>query len=206
MGFLNLTKQFKIILLSILILTLLGGVGYGGWRYWESKQIMPEAQEPPVEEPTEEKAYEIIDNPDGSHTFICYKCSYKLTYPDSWENIGKHSDAGFTAGWAEFVRRGNIPKEAIHISFYDFSVGSYVNFRDYLVKTARTEMEDIPTEPNITVSKIAGYAFRSDAGGEGNLLIIAIEKDDRAFKIYLPWEKRDDPEYLSVLNSFEFID
>ena len=207
---LNLTKQTKIIFISLFTLILLGGVFYGGWGYWQNRKPAPDQQEPSAEEPAEEKAYEIIDNPDESHTFICYKFGFKFDYPEGWEFSERGSNlVGATGsdnvGWAEIVKNGNWRQNFRIYVLLPRDKSKFSTFRGFLVYLR--DKSNIPLEPNFVVSGVPAfkYIFLGGRTAESSLEV-AFEHSNQTFKIYLPVEKQDDPEYLEILNSFKFIE
>lgn len=87
-------KQTKSIILFAFAIALLGGVFYGGYRYWQSRQAVSEPQE--LEEissgkivdqhfnPQGEETYRIVENRDGTKTFYNYYHKYKIIAPAGW--------------------------------------------------------------------------------------------------------------------------
>lgn len=197
-------KQTKPIIIFALTLALLGGVSYGGYWYWRLRQPTSETQ-PPAEEP--EKVYEIIDNPDGSHTFICYKFNFKFDYPDTWEFSERYSDLRGATGsdkvGAVKIRKKDGKDAIIFTAGVLRDKSRFPTFRDLVVHLS--DKSEIPPEPNTTVGGVPAFSYGVlDGGGYRDALEIMFETADSTFLISADWEDRNDPEYRGIIESFEF--
>lgn len=198
----NLTKQTKLILLFAFGAALLGGVFYSGYWYWQLRQPTTETQ-PPAEE--SEKAYEIINNPDGSHTFICYKFGFEFDYPEGWEFSEERSSTRYSNGWIDLIKKDK--QGSVYIAAQaPRNRSKYSALRDRIVDSTGGK-ESIPTEPNFIVFGVPAFRYEVlNMLQSGNALEIVFENSKHVFKVVIPWEKRDDPEYMEILNSFKLTD
>ena len=197
----NLTKQTKPIVLFALTVALLGGVCYGGYRYWQSQQAVSESQEP--EEPIEERAYEIIDNPDGNHTFVCYKFGFEFNYPEGWEFSEKYSSVRYDDGWVEIFSKDG-ERSVLISAWAPRDQTRYPMLRDSLIE--QDGLVGLSLEPNFAVAGLPAFKYglleRSQAS---DVVQVVFESNDHVFAASTAWNNRDDPEYTEILNSFKLV-
>lgn len=196
-------KQTEPIILFALAVALLGGVGYGGYRYWQSRQVVSEPQGP--QEPVEEKAYEITDNPDSSKTYYAYLYNYKITVPEGWEVI---PSTFYTSDLS--MRRKDAP--AVEDLFIrsrpaekDRSFEKYLEWERQNIVEPRGE-EVIPQEPNFGFSGIPAYRYERYLVHARDVSILVFEHGSVWYEISIPLQFKEDPEYWSILNTFEFLE
>jgi len=192
-------QQPKTLFLFALTAALLGILPYGGYRCWQSRQIIPEPQVP-----AEEKAYEIVDNPDGSRTFVCYKFGFKVTYPDTWEFSEKYSSFRYEAGALE-IFRGSDQTDILFSVWAPRNQDRYPTLWESLV--GQDGLAGLSPDPNFTVAGLPAFRYglleRLQARDVEQTVF---ENDEHVFAISISWDHRNDPEYAEILNSFKLTD
>lgn len=198
----SLLKTKPIIIVTAVILLSLSS--FGLYRYLQSKQSPPVTPQPT---PTEEtKPYEIITNPDGSQTFICYKFGFKITYPSTWEFSERYSsiEPRYTTGWVELDTKGS------EIGGIYISAGSprdatkYPTLRDLIVHL--DDKQVVPQEPNITIAGLPAFRYPSVGHiGANDTLATIFETQNYVFWISSSIEKQNDPELLGIIDSIVLL-
>lgn len=189
----NLTKQARLILISALAAALLGGVGYSGYRYWQSQQ------------PTPDQDYTYYDVLGG-----------RIACPSNWYIVRHSNDLTYFAIPHEGDDWNN-PDEWerllwIYTSFFPYVCPSEgPSCEEFKQTKFKEELKNlghlnIPDTPNTQVSGIPAFSYKFTKEDFGEELWAVSFEHNRAFSIYFPWEKRDDPEYTKVIESFEFIE
>lgn len=158
---LKLSKQSKIILLSLLSLALLGGVSYGGWRCWQSKQVATEPQKPyiigeqpsppsiPITKPTDDPNWNL---------YINEKYGFSVEYPAGWkvkeEIISRSREPEYVARDIIDFRLEGSGYLALYV-FEDshMTLENWVEFNKVLLELS--SLAQTPIKPN---SRIAGNA------------------------------------------------
>ena len=192
----NLTKKTRLILVSALALALLGGVFYGGYRYWRSRQPAP---------PTAIQEYTYYDVLGG-----------RIACPPDWHIVRHSNDLTYFAVPHEGDDWDN-PDEWerllwVYTSFFPYVCtdegSSCEEFKQAKFKEELGGLGhfDIPDAPNTQVSGIPAYSYKFTKEDSGEEFWAVSFRHNRTFSIYFPWEKRDDPVYEKVIGSFEFVD
>lgn len=192
-------------LLFAFVVALSGAAFYGGYRYWQDRPSVSQPPESVTESPNE--AYEIIDNPNGSHTFVCYKFDFKFNYPSDWEFSEKYSNLRGATGTDE-VGSIRVFDESgkSHIDIFIFlprDLSKFPTLRDFLVYL--DDRSEIPQEANFEVDGIPAFKYHFWGPQVADVIDVIFEHDNHTFEIYIPWEKRDDSEYNKILETFEFL-
>lgn len=200
----NLSKQAKITLLTVTVAFLVGGciTFYVGYRLRQSGQSISEAQEP-----AKEKKAETVENPDGSKTYFSYIYDYKIDYPGNWELNRPTAENVYRE--INLRKRGveNTRLETIVVLSGDAVEG--VTFEEYLAEQRQHNLETyqedlISRDPNFEFAGTPTYKYEIPFPWES--LVLSFERNAIWYEIWVHQSHQEDPEYWSILNTFEFLD
>ena len=153
----QLTKQTKFILVSALTVALLSGVSYGGYRYWQSKQAVPEPPESSVaEEPKPTPITEPTDDSDWN-LYLNKEYGFSVEYPTGWEVAEKNiSEKGYSLQ----VARGRIGFDLDnvgYISVYVFEAPPEESLEEWVDKNkVLIELSSLASVPDHPQGQVGG--------------------------------------------------
>lgn len=205
-------KQTKTILTLALAVALLGCVFYGGYRYWQSQQVVSESQESEelsgeniVDQhfnPQGEEAYRIVKNEDGTQTYTSFLRKFRITAPIGWE-IGDAGNPNFAVGPAISVddeTRG-------WLGFFIIGFRDVEEFSSY--KTRNTERSVRLSDEELNSRMVEVYEEeRGEGAYPGGHRMLFFEGDNGTYVSIdaSPLIFINEPEYQQILNSIEFFD
>ena len=203
---LKLTKQSKIILLSLFGIALLGGVGYGGWRYWESRRPAAEPQSPVVE-PT--PIIRSTDDPDWN-LYISEEYGFSVEYPAEWEvkrslpSVGHREDLRMKS-WIKFMKVGSA---YAMISTWELPGADLLEWSKENKNLLVSGGAVLPAGANARVAGLPALVLYSPPGQAPSKVTAVLKNGDYIFRIEHFTPKNESPLlwdiYEHFLRTFEF--
>jgi len=204
-----LTKQTKTIVISALAIALLGGVSYGGYTYWQSQQVVPEPQEPLIEEPKPTPITEPTEDPNWN-LYINKEYGFSVEYPADWavsesvQNISG-SDKHRMASWIKFVKMGSV---SIMISVWntpEAALLEWVKEKSALIVSGGAV---VPDKPNAEIAGLPTVVVYSPFGQAPSAVTAVLKSGNRIFKVEHFTPKNENPLlwdiYEHFVKTFEF--
>ncbi len=204
-----LTKQTKTIVIFALTVALLGGVGYSGYQYWQSKQAVPEPPESSVaEEPNPTPITEPTDDPNWN-LYINKEYGFSVEYPTGWEVEEKKISK---AGAPEYVARNKISFEAVgegYITIYAMRTDlGLMSWSNKFYELLSSSVGALPSNPNAGLAGRDALIVYSPPNQAPSKVIVALREGSYIFTLEHFTPKNENPLlwdiYEHFVRTFEF--
>lgn len=184
----RLIKQPKTILLFALAVALLGSISYGGYRYWQSRQVVPEPQEPPT---VEELKPTPVTEPTADSNWNLYtnkEYGFSVEYPAGWGVAEKDISEKRDSLQVARDRIGFDLENVGYISVYVFesppeeSLEEWINQNKVLMKLS--SLANVPNYPQSQVGGSPTFVVYSPRDSQvPDAVTAAFKKENYIFKI-----------------------
>ncbi len=207
----QLTKQAKLSVFSVLTALVLGGIlsFYVGYRYLHIDQSVSEAQEPSVaEDPKPTPITEPTDDPNWN-LYINKEYGFSVEYPATWgveeENISK-------AGAPEYVARAKISFGVAgegYITIYTMRTDlGLMGWSSKFYELLSSNAEALPPKPNAKLAGHNAFIVYSPSEQAPSKIVAVLKKGDYIFTLEHFTPKNENPLlwdiYEHFLRTFEF--
>jgi len=206
----QITKQIRPILLFAFAVTLLGGVSYGGYRYWQSRQAIPKSQTPPnVEEPKPTPITKPTDDPNWN-LYTNKEYGFTVEYPTGWGVSESFSDASRgdkrrMKSWIKFVKTSSA---SIMISVWEMPEANLLEWSMENESLIVSGGAGVPDSINATIGGSPTLVMYSPPGQVPSAVVALLKCKNFIFKISHFTPKNENPLlwdiYEHFLRTFEF--